>query len=929
MSDTSDSDDDGEKVNLMHNLYHLLSGIHSSGSFAASGVIDSFVNPGIFVDPIGIVRLPLSEDDAHALTQTGHKAPFGKGNETLIDESVRKTWQIDAANVRFLNENWQPCLDQIIQRAAEELGVAGGASNIRAEFYKMLLYEKGAMFKPHQDTEKVPGMFGTLIVCLPSEHTGGAVCLRHGSKSKRFDSSTNSAFGASYLTWYADVIHEIEPIQTGYRWVLAYNLINGSQGSSRSASALDARIGEFTQALTTWQDLTGAPRYLAYPLDHQYTNRDLKLAHLKGNDFYRAHHVAQSCAAHGEYYMLLGNMEMCITDRNDEEEMEKESALSLFQIVDPQGYDLINSTIEISTTNLLRGESYEDRAPDVQRGGNYLGNQYAEIDQFFRDSVLILVPSHWILNTLLGSTYSRHSLDGLMANLRGFIREAGDSSMRSLLLKVCQIALGRDYAGNKDRDLYLGPVAVSAAFLKDSNLFSTTASQIEGSFGMEYYSELGELINFQDPVVGENEYISPILSSKITHCCGFSVSTAITKCGKVFLIHENLTAFRNGFFKANPNRSDQLHVNNLTRWLDTLLYSCLYDSENVCEQDASALVRIIVEREDAPFSQFVLYQGVRIFVKYFQDTSLLTTPLVVHLLSHSNHQDHSKTYLETLLRNTIEPAISNFNLRQYASYIPSLVPPKQDSYSRSRSREQGAIATPNELSGPIKAIYVYASACSHGLPTQLLQKIQAQASELTVEQSKGFLISFLSELIPVVDVSSSEVQSCIRSLTSVYIIRTVGQEPKKPSDWARLEEVSSCPRGCDDCSNMNTFLKDPEAKDYPLDNGNAYHLRPYFHGFDYFDVKEVGWNPVAVTKTSKWWEEQHPKWEARAAEVLGAVKQLPQDRLKNCLGREYDDFMALKMVKISEEAVESGEGGKQEQELGSTVPQKRGRESSQ
>lgn len=45
-------------------------------------------------------------------------------------------------------------------------------------------------------------MFGTLIICLPSEHTGGAVCLRHGSKSERFDSSGSSAFGASYLTWF-------------------------------------------------------------------------------------------------------------------------------------------------------------------------------------------------------------------------------------------------------------------------------------------------------------------------------------------------------------------------------------------------------------------------------------------------------------------------------------------------------------------------------------------------------------------------------------------------------------------------------------------------------------------------------------------------------------------------------------------------------
>lgn len=88
--------------------------------------------------------------------------------------------------------------------------------------------------------------------------------------------------------------------------------------------------------------------------------------------------------------MFLGNMEMCITNQNAEEEMEDEAVLSLDSLVDPQGFDLfIGSTLRISTDNLLRGESYEDREPDAQRGGNYLGNQYAEIDQFFKDSVSV------------------------------------------------------------------------------------------------------------------------------------------------------------------------------------------------------------------------------------------------------------------------------------------------------------------------------------------------------------------------------------------------------------------------------------------------------------------------------------------------------------------------------------------------------------
>ncbi|KAL8924487.1 MAG: hypothetical protein Q9172_002652 [Xanthocarpia lactea] len=897
MSDTSDSDDDGaaaEKADLMDDLRRLISEVHTSGSFAAFDTINSFVNPGIFIDPIGMLRLPLSEDDAQALAQTSHKAPFGKGNETLVDESVRKTWQIDAANVRISNKDWQLCLDRILEHVAKGLGIPGGPSSIRAELYKMLLYEKRAMFKPHQDTEKVPGMFGTLIICLPSEHTGGAVCLRHGSKSERFDSSGSSAFGASYLTWF------IEPIQTGYRWVLAYNLINHSPGP-RSASALDAQIDRFTQALTRWQGLQDKPRYLAYPLDHQYTKRDLKLAHLKGDDFYRARHVARSCEAHGEYYMLLGNMEMCITNQNSEEEMEDEAVLSLCRIVDPQGFNLlIHSTLSISTANLLRGQSYENREPDVQRGGNYLGNQYAEIDQFFNDSIMIIVPSQCILNMLLGKTYTHRSLDSFMARLRGFIEQTGNSNIRGLLLQVCQIILGQKHANNEDRDLHLGPVAVSAAFLRNPDLFNATASQIKASF----------------------------------NTLGYSINTTITRCGKIYKIHENLNAFRDGFFEGNPNRLDTLQGNNLKRWLDALLYSCLYDSKQVYEQDASTLVKIIVEREDAPFSQYVLYQGARIFIKCFQNNSLLTNPLVIELLLHTNHQGRSKIYLETLLRNIIEPAISNFNLPTYAIYAASIIPPSQPDASN-RSRGQEANVTSSRLAGPIKAFYEYASACSQELPALLLQRIEATASELTVKQSNSFLISFLSELIPVAYASSIEAQSCMRSLITLYIIRTVGHEPKKPTDWTRLEEVTTCFRRCDHCLKMNTFLKDPEVSYYALADAD-YHLQSQFKDFRYFDEdKRTGtWFPVGVTKTNKWWEEQHPKWQTRAEAVLQAIKKLPQDRLKEFLGSEYDGIMDLKMVRVVDDAVaddamQTQQEGKGYPGLASSVPQKRVRESSE
>ena len=47
----------------------------------------------------------------------------------------------------------------------------------------MLVYGKGQFFLPHQDSEKDDAMVGTLVVSLPSAHTGGELVVDHAGQS--------------------------------------------------------------------------------------------------------------------------------------------------------------------------------------------------------------------------------------------------------------------------------------------------------------------------------------------------------------------------------------------------------------------------------------------------------------------------------------------------------------------------------------------------------------------------------------------------------------------------------------------------------------------------------------------------------------------------------------------------------------------------
>jgi len=130
-------------------------------------------------------------------------------------------------------------------------------------------------------------MFGTLVVCLPSRHEGGALILEHDGQTKRIDfSGKDSEYQARYVAFYADCRHEVTPVKSGYRVCLVYNL---SSASKKQPAAPDhaAAVAEATQLL---KKLFSAPEplnKLAIPFTHQYTEAGFDPKQLKGAD--RAH----------------------------------------------------------------------------------------------------------------------------------------------------------------------------------------------------------------------------------------------------------------------------------------------------------------------------------------------------------------------------------------------------------------------------------------------------------------------------------------------------------------------------------------------------------------------------------------------------------------------------------------------------------------
>jgi len=260
-----------------------LQGIRGAGKFCTHGSLP-FIPPGIVLKNGEDLALPLSSSQAGELRSLSEPAPYGMGSETKLDESVRKCWQIDASELRWISPRWQQALEELVEEIAEELGVEG---KVTAEPYKLLLYDKGGFFLPHRDTEKTPGMFGSLIMSLPSRHGGGELVLRHQGREERVDFSTE--FDPAEIRWaafFADCEHEVLPVTSGHRLCLALNLVlahaKGNTPTVPTGGDETLLPGLLHMVKTRDDDIT------AILLEHRYTEEGLSLAALKGDDRARA-----------------------------------------------------------------------------------------------------------------------------------------------------------------------------------------------------------------------------------------------------------------------------------------------------------------------------------------------------------------------------------------------------------------------------------------------------------------------------------------------------------------------------------------------------------------------------------------------------------------------------------------------------------------
>lgn len=462
-------------------LQQVLAGTTAATSDSATVQIPA-TNLELQVDGVGTIPLPVRPTAVKKLVALARPAHFGKGEQTLQDTSVRDTWEITPEQVTLGGDRWHASLDGALAHLGAAIGILH-PTRLRAELHSMLIYGKGQFFAAHQDSEKHDDMVATLVLALPSKHTGGELVVHTRDGAERYAASREEL---TLVAFYPDRHHEVLPVRTGHRLTLTFNvLLEDAAGTEvdgpveQAAALLSAHFS--TPITKPYIDMSETPTRLALLLDHEYSRRGLSAGKLKGEDARRAGLLIAAAEAAGCEAILAQTeiqetWEAAFNDydrgpgRYDEDEEDYGDEVDDGD--DPDVHDvaglLDNTTVltwwadrgNTGEVNLPLGDDEvcavtpsNDLKPYASQFEGFMGNYGNTIDRWYRRAALVVWPQEsgftvraeaspgWALEAIL-ATLTRGHREQARRQAEGLAAAWGHQAPAALFSPALEVAAG-------------------------------------------------------------------------------------------------------------------------------------------------------------------------------------------------------------------------------------------------------------------------------------------------------------------------------------------------------------------------------------------------------------------------------------------------------------------------------------------------------
>ncbi|KAF4959863.1 hypothetical protein FGADI_1366 [Fusarium gaditjirri] len=878
------------------------------GKFAFDEEIEISEDFNISVQGVGDIKLPLKKAQAMKIITQARQAPFGRGSDTIVDTSVRKTWELDPEQFTIGGDEWSDYLQELCELVAQKMGIN---TPVHAELYKMLLYEKGAMFKSHTDTEKIPDMFGTLVISLPSNHKGGEVVLKHCGEEIVYESSKSRS---SCAAWYSDVYHEVLPVKSGYRWVLTFNLAIDQSSPQTFDTVSETELQPLRKCVGDWimqEQKDRKTPYACHVLDHEYTQANISQKSLKGPDmtrFMALQQALEGCPV--TMYLALLEREEIGTVDFAEPEMQAFYPLTLalsrtidtypdpFNGYHPPFYSVYETVCRLKDLKDLHGEAVADelvitencildpsafKGVKSEKAYEFTGNAGTTATHWYRRGTIVIVP--------------HDSVAGLLSQLDGHSDSCPEMQIK-YVVHLCSQPDVQDHLINTMVELLenaMPKLEIYPDLMKDNSILPKVVRIaleheryhfVEDILAKFYKILPSDLFTWLRQWVIEPDDDDKTLDNFNKLKKGLSLAMA----SKDGLAHKRKVV---SHFVPPPS---DLPINALPtpgpilEWTRQTLQN-MFDGDGPTEvtaDDASPVVNFssYFEHPVAFLKELVL----PLFQKWplAPGFRFMTLARVMALIDEGKlpRQEGMDLY-RTMAGSLIES--QDFSLLRYPTV-----------HEQSKKREllswPGNAVTHNDMSDFFSGL-LKASTNSNNFAAQFMSKITKQLNRLS-EAS-------FQESIPL---STPTYKKFFSAVTRGILDNYLGPEPRKPWTWA----LAGVPCDCSDCERVSAFLRHHTkmSEEYPMNKPRRNHVQQVLEkagvGCSIRTRRDTSPYSLVVTKTSRPQEVKLEAWKKRRAQVLEEFDQIQPHHLKNLLGKEYKTIEQLRAGQKDQETLSQG-----------------------
>eukprot|EP01083_Nonionella_stella_P072142 194304_1 len=246
-SNNSNSNDVLSTEQAVDRLSKLFEDVEQPNTLTSGGSASLPLIPGLYVDGIGDIPLPICSHQLSALITL-----CSPKNSNDTNSNIHK---LDASQFRFTNPRWNSRIQSLIHDAARNLGCTS-VGNVIGRCHKLWIHTHDVDCIRHENKQQSDDMFASLNVTLPSKYEivnrQPMIVIKHKTKTVQHHLGHADAFDIYYDCSYCNLPHQINQIKHGTRLVLEYHLLwNGTPETMPKINSINMTRG-IVDVLKCW-----------------------------------------------------------------------------------------------------------------------------------------------------------------------------------------------------------------------------------------------------------------------------------------------------------------------------------------------------------------------------------------------------------------------------------------------------------------------------------------------------------------------------------------------------------------------------------------------------------------------------------------------------------------------------------------------------